>query len=49
MNHAAFEKSTKNMRKHRTIILVTTERKINCLVSEPNYQTTMFFAEKFIN
>ena len=33
------------MRKHRYVKLVTTERRKNYLVSEPNYQTTKFFAE----
>ena len=28
--------------------LVTTERKINCPVSEPNYHTTKFFTENLL-
>ena len=32
-----------NVRKHRDIKLVTTERRRNYLVSEPNYHTTKFF------
>ena len=39
------EKTMKNMRKHRDIELVTTERTRNYLVSEPNYHTTKFFTE----
>ena len=35
----------KNLRKHRNIKLVTTERRRNYLVSEPNYYTTKFFTE----
>ena len=31
------------MRKHRNIKLVTTERRRNYVVSEPDYQTTKFF------
>ena len=31
------------MRNHRNIKLVTTERRRNYLVSEPNYHTTKFF------
>ena len=31
------------MRKHRNIKLVTTERRGNYVVSEPDYQTTKFF------
>ena len=37
-----------NVRKHRDIKLVTTERKRNYLVSEPNYHTTKFFTEHLI-
>ena len=33
----------KNLRKHRDIKLVTTERRRNCLVSERNYHTENFF------
>ena len=34
-----------NVRKNGNIKLVTTERKRNYLVSEPNYHTTKFFTE----
>ena len=34
-----------NVRKHRGIKLVTTERRRNYLVSEANYHTTNFFTE----
>ena len=34
-----------NNKKHRYVKLVTTERKKNYLVSEPNYHTTKFFTE----
>ena len=37
MNNAVFWKTMDNIRKHREIKLVTTERRRNCLVSEPNY------------
>ena len=37
-----------NVRKHRIIKLVTTERRRNYLVSEPNYDTTKFFIENFL-
>ena len=33
------------MRKHRNTKLVTTERRRNYLISEPNYHTTKFFSE----
>ena len=43
MNNAVFRKTMENVRKHRDIKLVTTERRRNYLVSEPNYHTTKFF------
>ena len=45
MNHAFFEKTMENVRKHRNIKLVTTESRRSCLVSKPNYHTTKFFTE----
>ena len=48
MNNAVFGKSMKNVRIHRGIKLVTTERKRNYLVSEPNYHTTKIFTENLI-
>ena len=48
MNNAAFGKTMENVRKHRNIKLVTTERKRNYLVSEPNYHTIKFFAENLL-
>ena len=44
-NNAVFRKNMENVRKHRDIKLVTTERRRNYLVSEPNYHTTKFFPE----
>ena len=37
-----------NLRKHRDIKLVTTERRRNYLVSEPNFYTTKFFTENLL-
>ena len=48
MNNAVFGKTMENVRKHRDIKLVTTERRRNYLVSEPNYHTTKFFTEHFL-
>ena len=39
MNNAVFGKRMENIRKHRDIKLVTTNKKRNKLVSEPNYHT----------
>ena len=40
-----FRKTLENVRKHSDSKLVTTERRRNYLVSEPNYPTTKFFTE----
>ena len=48
MNNAVFEKTMENVRKHRNIKFVTTERRRNYLVSEPNYHTTKFFTENLL-
>ena len=45
MNNAFFWKTVENVRKHRVIKLVTTEKRRNYLVSEANYHTTKFFTE----
>ena len=37
-----------NVRKHRDIKLVTTERRRNYLVSEPNFQPTKIFTENVL-
>ena len=39
MNNAVFGKIMENIRKHRNIKLVTTNKKRKKLVSEPNYHT----------
>ena len=38
-----------NVGKHKDIKLVTTERRRNYLVSEPNYHTTKFFTEYLLS
>ena len=40
MNNTVFGKTIENIRKHRDIKLVTTDKKRSKLVSEPNYHTT---------
>ena len=47
MNNVAFGKTMANVR-HRDIKLVTTERRRNYFVSEPNYYTTKFFIEDLL-
>ena len=46
---AVLGKTMANVRKYKDIKLVTTKRKRNYLVSEPNYHTTIFFFRKFIS
>ena len=48
MNNAVFGKTMENVRKHRDIKLVTTERGRNYLASEPNYNKTKFFTENLL-
>ena len=48
MNNSVFGKTMENVRKHRDIKLVTTDKKRNQLVSEPNYHTTKWFLENLL-
>ena len=45
MNNAVFGKTMENIRKHRDINLVTTDKKRSKLVSEPNYHTINYISE----
>ena len=45
-NNAVFGRAMENVRKHREIKLVTTDKKRNLLVSEPDYHTRKYFSEK---
>ena len=45
MNNAVFGKTMENIRKHRDIKLVTTDKKRSKLVSEPNYHTINYISE----
>ena len=45
MNNAVFGKTMENIRKHRDIKLVATDKKRNKLVSEPNYHTMNYISE----
>ena len=44
MNNSVFGKNMENVRKHRDIKLVTTDKRRNQLVSESNYYTTKYFS-----
>ena len=48
MNNSVFGKTVENVRKHRDIKLVTTDKRKNQLVSEPNYHTTKYFSENLL-
>ena len=45
MNNSVFGKTMENVRKHRDINLVATDKKRNQLVTELNYHTTKWFPE----
>ena len=48
MNNAVFGKTMENLRNHRDVKLVTTDKRRNRLVSEPNYLTTKWFSENLL-
>ena len=48
INNAVCGKNMKNVRKHRDIRLVTTEKTRSFLVSEPHYRTTKFFTDNLL-
>ena len=48
INNAVFRKTMENVRKDRDIKLVTTDKRRNQLVSEPNYHTTKYFSENLL-
>ena len=45
MNNSVFGKTMENIRKHREIKLLTTDKKRSKLVSEPNYHTINLISE----
>ena len=48
MNNSVFGKTMENVRKHRDIKLLTTDKRRNQLVSEPNYHTKKYFSENLL-
>ena len=48
MNNAVSGKTMENVRNDRDIKLVTTYKRRNQLVSEPNYHTTKYFSENLL-
>ena len=48
MNNAFLGKTMENVRKHRDIKIVTTDKRRNKLASEPTYHKTKYFSENFM-
>ena len=48
MNNSVFGKTMDNVRKHRDIKLVTTDKRRDQLVSEPNYHRTKWFSKNLL-
>ena len=48
MNNAVFENTMESVKKHRDIRLVTTDKRRNQLVPEPNYHTIKYFSEDLL-
>ena len=48
MNNAVFEKTIENIRKHRNIKLVTSDKRRSIFASEPNYHTSKYISEDLI-
>ena len=48
MINFVFGKTTENVRKHRDIKLVKTDKRRNKLVSKPNWHTTKCFSENLL-
>ena len=44
-NNSVFGKTMENIRRHRDIKLVATDKRRNQLASEPNYHTSKWFSE----
>ena len=48
INNAAFGKTMENVKKHRDIKFITTDKRRNQLVSDSNYHTTKSFSENLM-
>ena len=49
MNNSVFRKTMENVRKHKDIKLVTTDKRRNQLVPEANYHATVIFRRLISN
>ena len=48
MNNSVFGKTMENLRNHRDIKLVTTDKQRNKVASEPNYHSTKYISEDLL-
>ena len=48
MNNSVFDKTMENVRNHRKIKIVTTDKQRSKFVSEPNYHTTKYISEDLL-
>ena len=48
MNNSVFGKTMENIRNHRDIKLVTTNKQRNRLASDPNYHTTKYISKDLL-
>ena len=48
MNNSVFRKTMENVRKHKDIKFITSSKRRNRLVSEPNFHTTKYFSENLL-
>ena len=48
MSNSVFGKTMENVRKHRNMKLVTTDKRKNQLASEPNCHTTKYFSNNLM-
>ena len=48
MNNSVFGKTMENVRKHRDIKLVTSDKRRSILASEPNYHSTKYISKDLL-
>ena len=48
MNNSVFDKTMENVRKHRDIKIVTTDKRRSILASEPNYHLTKYISKDLL-
>ena len=48
LNHSVFGKTMENVRNHRDIKIVTTDKRRSILASEPNYHSTKYISKDLL-